>query len=91
MKITMPETRTVLFKDLEEGDFFIYKKELFCKIESVFCVDDVVEKITNGKSVTDSPVFNAMLFDEYDGESFDSFAKDTEVIPVDVEIKVSYK
>jgi hypothetical protein len=91
MKITMPETRTVLFKDLEEGDFFIYNKELFCKIESVYRVDDVVEKIMNERDATDSPVFNAMLLDEYDGESFDSFAKDAEVIPVDVEIKVSYK
>ena len=31
MTITMPETRTVLFKDLEEGDFFIYGKDLFRK------------------------------------------------------------
>ena len=91
MKITMPETRTVLFKNLEEGDFFIYGKELYCKIENVYCTDDVLEKIMNGKEITDSPIFNSMMFDVYDGESFDSFAKDTEVIPVDVEIKVSYK
>lgn len=94
MKITMPETRTVLFKDLEIGDFFICEsigRELFRKIENVFCVDDVVNATMNGQDVTDCAVFNSMLFDEYDGGGLQSFGKDAEVIPVSVEIKVSYK
>lgn len=91
MTITMPETRTVLFKDLERGDFFICDRELFRKIEDVFCVDNVVNATTNGQDVTDCPVFNSMRFDEYDGGGLQSFGSVTEVIPVSVEIKVSYQ
>ena len=91
MKITMPETRKVLFGELEVGDFFLYERELFRKIENVFCVDDVINATMNGRDVTDSAVFNAMLFDEYDGGGLQSFGKEAEVIPVSVVINVSYK
>lgn len=91
MKITMPETRTVLFKDLEVGDFFIYDRELFRKIEDVFCVDDVVNARMKEQDITECVVFNSMLFDTYDGGGLQSFGNEAEVIPVRVEIKVSYK
>lgn len=90
MTITMPETRTVLFKDLEEGDFFIYEKNLYRKLETVFLADAILKREIEG--VRDSEIaYNAEMFDSYDGAGLDSFAKDAEVIPVDVEIKVSYQ
>lgn len=91
MKITLPETRKKYFGELEIGDFFIYDKELFRKIEDVFCVDNVVNATMNRQDVTDCAVFNAMLFDEHDGGGLQSFGSVAEVIPVSVEIKVSYK
>ena len=71
-------------------DFFIYERDLFRKIEDVFTVDDVVERDIK-KQDEYGVVFNAMLFDEYDGGGLQGFSKDAEVIPVKVEIKVSYK
>lgn len=91
MKITMPETRKKYFGELEIGDFFICDRELFRKIEDVFCVDNVVNATMKGQDVTDCAVFNSMLFDTYDGGGLQSFGRETEVIPVSVEIKVSYK
>ena len=90
MTITMPETRTVLFKDLERGDFFIYEKILYRKLENVFLTDAILKREIEG--VRDSEmVYNAEMFDSYEEGELDSFAKDAEVIPVDVEIKVSYQ
>lgn len=90
MTITMPETRTVLFKDLEEGDFFIYGKDLFRKLEDVFLADAILKREIEGTRDSEM-VYNAEMFDSYDGGGLESFTKDAEVIPVDVEIKVLYQ
>ena len=90
MKITMPEKMTKLFKDLEVDDFFIYENRLCLKIEDVFLAETIIERDLHGG--TRGSTFNSKMFDEYYGEGdLVSLAGDTEVIPVDVEIKVSYK
>lgn len=95
MKITMPERRTVLFKDLRVGDFFIYYDELFRKIEEVGLRRELCEVETPRRTDTYFGVTynNIERFDEhYGGEGeFGALADDAEVIPVDVEIKVSYQ
>lgn len=59
-------------------------------METVFLADAILKREIDG--VRDSEMaYNAKMFDSYDEGGLDSFAKDTEVIPVDVEIKVSYQ
>lgn len=89
MKIVMPEKKTKPFKDLEVDDFFIYENRLCVKIEDVFLADTIIERDLHGG--TRGSTFNSKMFDEYGEGDLVGLAGDAEVIPVDVEIKVSYK